>query len=104
MTRDELIDLMGVHPYVESVIVCDTYAESLVIGPLVESIYGVAVTDWRGDADAFWKYIFLLDNSVNANRWLSDPEIQNANQIPASEFLQLATGRQLNSVAVDDLI
>ncbi len=103
MTKEELIDLMGNGDKPKSIVVCESYEQSLEVGPLLEEIYEVRKTDWTCEG-YFWKYMRLEGGSVNAygSAMPFRESLRGAAQISGDEFLRRVQG--VSDVAVDDLL
>lgn len=69
MTREQLIEAIGVQGRGNySFVVCESQEETLIVAPLMETIYGVPRTDWEqsNGGRSYWKYLFLAPRTVNA--------------------------------------
>lgn len=105
MTRDEIIDLLGEDDQIKHIVVCDNANESLLVGPIIEKIYGVPESSWETSSPSdYWKYLFLSHGMVNAYRSCRDPsdKYKNAALLPACEFVRIALG--ICDVVFDDLL
>lgn len=105
MTRDELIDLLGEDNQIKYIVVCDNANESLLVGPIIEKIYGVHESIWETHSPSdYWKYLFLSHGMVNAYRSCRDPldNHKKATLLPACEFVKIALG--ICDVVFDDLL
>lgn len=103
MTREELIELLGSGDKIKAVISCENRQQSLIIGPMVEEIYGVTKTDWEMEGD-YWKYIFLENSHVNAHSpGILGEKFKSAKKISCDEFLAIVEGVRYD-VNVNDLL
>jgi len=69
LTREQLIEAIGVQGCGDySFVVCDSQEETLIVAPLMETIYGVPRTNWERsyDGSSYWQYLFLTSRGVNA--------------------------------------
>ena len=103
MTKEQLIAAIGIRGDGDyRCVVCESQEETLIVGPLMDTICGWPQKCWErsNDRNSYWKYLFLTPFGVNA--YGNDAEIVGARCIDAADLFPEAVCA--SPVDISDLI